>query len=308
LPMNVNIMVIEVQWVCSLLSQVLGLDNDKYVVEVMLGFLLTFFKSESGLSVCISFDQFLADNIHKQLVNFLSLRHFRYYTYLLRIFLETNKREFPEATFVSTECKRITLLIFINKVMSRVYSLIFNTSLPRVLDDMRSYLQPNPENRVGDWVLFMHSTVIWVYGCHESPYLLPIFLTPRIFSLEFIRQRIISETEHFLKLHKASNLKFPFIIGPFIVKTRSCLSQVQEKLKEFGFAQLQGRRYDPHQIISKRILMNKHAPYEHEQVEGFDKLENLEVCVDMEAILQPTQTQQVEATLQQIKYNKLLRN
>jgi hypothetical protein len=299
LPMNVSIMVIEVQWVCSLLSQILGLDNDKHVVEVMLGFLLAFFQSESSLSVCISFDQFIADNIHKQLVNFHSLRHFRYYTYLLKIFLETNKREFPEATFISTECKRITLLIFINKVMSRVYSLIFNTNLPRVLDDMRSYLQPNPENRVGDWVLFMHSTVVWVYGCHESPYLLPIFLTPRVFSLEFIRQRIISETEHFLKLHKASNLKFPFIIGPFIVKTRSCLSQIQAKLKEFGFAQLQGRRYDPHQIISKRRLMNKHAPYEHEHVEGFDKLENLEVCVDMEAILQPTQTQQVEATLQQ---------
>jgi hypothetical protein len=299
LPMSVNVMVIEVQWVCSILSQILGLDNDKYVVEVMLGFLLAFFQSESSQSVCISFDKFIADNIHKQLVNFQSLRHFRYYTYLLKIFLETNKREFPEATFISTECKRITLLIFINKVMSRVYNLIFNTSLPRVLDDMRSYLQPNPENRVGDWVLFMHSTVIWVYGCHESPYLLPIFLTPRVFSLEFIRQRIISETEHFLKLHKASNLKFPFIIGPFIVKTRSCLSQIQEKLKEFGFAQLQGRRYDPHQIISKRRLMNKHAPYEHEHVEGFDKLENLDVCADMEAILQPTQTQQVEATLQQ---------
>ena len=40
--------------------------------------------------------------------------------------------------------------------------------------------------------------------------------------------------------------------------------------------------------------MNKHAPYEHEQVEGFDKMENLEVCVDMEAILQPMQKQQVE--------------
>ena len=45
--------------------------------------------------------------------------------------------------------------------------------------------------------------------------------------------------------------------------------------------------------------MNKQAPYEHEHVEGFDNLENLEVCVDMEAILEPTQTQQVEATLQQ---------
>jgi len=144
----------------------------------MLSFLLTFFKSEPGLSVHINFDQFLADTIHKQLVNFRSLRHFRYYTYLLRIFLETNKREFPEAAFVSIECKRITLLIFINKVMSRVYSLIFNTNLPRVLDDMKRYLQPNLENRVGDWVIFMHSTLIWVYGCHESPSLLPIFLNP----------------------------------------------------------------------------------------------------------------------------------
>jgi hypothetical protein len=116
----------------------------------------------------------------------------------------------------------------------------------------------------------MHSKVIWVYGCHKSPYLLPIFLTPRIFSLEFTRKRIIFEIENFLKFHKASNLKF--LIGPFIVKSRSCLSQFKENIKEFVFAQLQGRRYDPHQIISKRILMNKQAPYEHEQVEGFDKL------------------------------------
>jgi hypothetical protein len=154
---------------------------------------------------------------------------------------------------------------------------------------------------VGDWVLFMHSTVIWVYGCHKSPYLLPIFMNPRIFYLEFIRQRIISETKNFMKLHKASNLKFPFIIGPFVVKSRSCLSQFQEKIKEFGFSQLQGRRYDPHQIISNRRLMKKHAPYEHEHVEGFEKLENLELCVDMETILQPIQTQQVEATLLHVK-------
>jgi hypothetical protein len=44
--------------------------------------------------------------------------------------------------------------------------------------------------------------------------------------------------------------------------------------------------------------MNKHAPYEHEHVEGFDKLANLDVCADMEAILKPYQTQQVEANLQ----------
>jgi hypothetical protein len=127
------------------------------------------------------------------------------------------------------------LLIFINKFMSMVYSLIFNTNLPRVLDDMRSYLQPNLENRVVDWVLFMHSIVIWVYGCHESPYLLPIFLTLGVFSLEFIRKRIISEADHFLKLWKASNLKFPFIIGPFIVKERSFFISDSKKSQRVWF-------------------------------------------------------------------------
>jgi hypothetical protein len=279
-------MIIEVQWACSLLSQILGLDNDKFVVEVMLGFLLTFFMSESHQSVCISFDKFIADNMHQQLVNFNSLRHFRYYTHLLRMFLESNKTEFPETAFISTECKRITMLIFINKIMSRVYSLIFGSDLPRVLEEMKSFLQPNPESRVGDWMLFIQSTVIWVYGYQEGPYLLPVFLTPRIFSLEFIRQRIISETEHFLKAHKASNLKFPFMVGPFVVKNKSCLPQIQAKFNEFGFTQLQGRKYDPHQIISKRRLMSKLGPYEHEHVEGFDKLANLETCTDMEVTLQ----------------------
>jgi hypothetical protein len=40
-------MVIEVQWVYSKMSHILGLDNDKYVVEVMLIFMLSFFQSES---------------------------------------------------------------------------------------------------------------------------------------------------------------------------------------------------------------------------------------------------------------------
>ena len=45
LPTSVSVMIIEVQWACSLLGQILGLDNDKFVVEVMLGFLMIFFMS-----------------------------------------------------------------------------------------------------------------------------------------------------------------------------------------------------------------------------------------------------------------------
>jgi hypothetical protein len=71
-------------------------------------------------------------------------------------------------------------------------------------------------------------------------------------------------------LHRASNIKFPFVIGLFVVKSKSCLSQVKEKLKDFGFSEIQGRKYYPHQIISKRRKMNKNAPYEHENVEGLE--------------------------------------
>jgi hypothetical protein len=151
--------------------------------------------------------------------------------HLLRIFLEINKTDFPEAAFILTECKRITMLIFINNIMSRVYRLIFNTSLPRVLEEMKSSMQPNPENMVGDQVFFMHNIVIWVYGYQEGTYLLHVFLNPRVFFLDFIKQR---ETEHFIKIHKAYNLNFPFITGPFVVKTRSCLPQIQAKLSKFG--------------------------------------------------------------------------
>jgi hypothetical protein len=169
------------------------------------------------------------------MVKFSSLRHFRYYSHLLRMFLGSNKTEFPETTFISSECKSITMLIFMNKIMSRIYSHIFGSDLPRVLEEMKSSLQSSPKNMMGDMILFTQSTVIWVYGCQEGPHILPVFLTVRIFSLEFIRQRVILETEHFLKAHKASNMKFPFMVGPFVVKSMSCLPQIQSKLNEFGF-------------------------------------------------------------------------
>jgi hypothetical protein len=45
LPASISVMIVKVQWACSLLSQILGLDNDKFVVEVMLGFPLVCFLS-----------------------------------------------------------------------------------------------------------------------------------------------------------------------------------------------------------------------------------------------------------------------
>ena len=62
LSYNVSIFKDEVQLVMSMVSQVLGLDNDKHVSKVILGFFLSIGSTdnESNLVRCFNLDEFLA--------------------------------------------------------------------------------------------------------------------------------------------------------------------------------------------------------------------------------------------------------
>ena len=65
-PYNVSIFIDEVQLVMSMVSQVLGLDNDRHASKVILGFLLSIGSTdpESNLVRCFNFDELLAETIH----------------------------------------------------------------------------------------------------------------------------------------------------------------------------------------------------------------------------------------------------
>jgi hypothetical protein len=76
---------------------------------------------------------------------------------------------------------------------------------------------------VGDWYLGEDHTIIRVYVFEQHPYKLPIFLTQRIFSLEYITQRLISNQFHFSQHKQAINFKLPQEVGPFLVKLRTSL-------------------------------------------------------------------------------------
>ena len=108
---------------------------------------------------------------------------------------------------------------FANSIMSEVYKMLFDEELPRVLNEMKSLMQSSPEDRIGDWLLQKDSTVLRIYGFTGHPYKLPSFLTPSIFALEFMRQRLQSEEEHFGAFKKSSNIKFPLKVGTFIFKS-----------------------------------------------------------------------------------------
>ena len=78
--------------------------------------------------------------------------------------------------------------------------------------------------------MYKEFTILRVYGFTREPYRLLAFLTPRIFTLEFMRQRLYAEEEHFGAFKKSSNVKFPLKVGPFIFKNKSALLVIEKLL------------------------------------------------------------------------------
>ena len=91
----------------------------------------------------------------------------------------------------------MTFINFTHKIMSSIWMLIFGSSLPRMMEEMKAYLQKSNE-LVGDWFLYKEFTILRIYGFENEPYRLPLFLTKRIFVQEFLRQRLHVESEMFL--------------------------------------------------------------------------------------------------------------
>lgn len=71
------------------MSQILGLNDDRLVSEVMLGFLVKFSQSEEQIK-CLNFDEFLVEKIHSQLMNFDTEKCFKYQTLLLLLIIHAN--------------------------------------------------------------------------------------------------------------------------------------------------------------------------------------------------------------------------
>ena len=173
-----------------------------------------------------------------------------------------------ELQFLNTICsfdlpKQINMFEFANSIMSEMYKILFDEELPRVLDEMKCLMQSSPEDRIGDWFLRKDSTVLKIYGFTGHPYKLPAFLTPRIFALEFMRQRPQSEEEHFGAFKKSSNIKFPLKVGSFIFKSKGALVFIEKLLESMDFQKEPKINYYPHNVISLRKQANKNKPFDH---------------------------------------------
>ena len=169
---------------------------------------------------------------------------------------------FTKNVNLSKRNSTMTFINFTDKIMSSIYKLIFGTSLPTMIEEMKAYLQ-NSNETVGHWFLYKEFIILRVYGFENEPYRLLVFLTKRIFVLEFLKQRLHVESEIFLKHKKASNMKFKYTIDPFVVNSTVALTVVQSILKSMNFQVDKSFKYDPKHIISQRKLASRLGTYEH---------------------------------------------
>ena len=120
---------------------------------------------------------------------------------------------FTDTINFSEELGGIPFVHFPNKIISMIYTLIFDQELPKVTKMMIIYLQTGSKV-TGDWFLHVENTEIRLYGFIVYPFLLPTFLTDRIFTLEFSRQRIHTEKKNiFLITIKGAILSFIILLA-----------------------------------------------------------------------------------------------
>ena len=97
--------------------------------------------------------------------------------------------------------------------------------------------------------MFEQGTVIRLYVFVPQSYLFPTFVSPRVFSLELIRQKLIVDTEHFSNFKKSNEIRYPWVVEPFIIKNKVALPMIESLLKEMWFLTKNDINYEPYHVI-----------------------------------------------------------
>lgn len=147
----------------------------------------------------------------------------------------------------------ITFFYFNNRIMAAIYNLIFGSTMPTIQDDFKLLLQ-NPVELVGDWFCYQDFTILRFYVFEGEPNKLPMFLTRRIFVLEFLRQILTADNDIFVQHKKALGLKFKWTVEPFVIDSFPTLYKIEAILKSMGFQTDKDVKYDPKRIIDQRKI------------------------------------------------------
>jgi len=163
----------------------------------------------------------LDDNIHEQLIHFTTQGVFRYPFVIIHMFLfqrgdllhiqlqKQDDRGMDQSTIYWTELfkansTKCTSSNFSDLFIHPVLQLINSQTEPRINEEIKKTMHLSYHTKTCDWYLYHNYTEIKVYGSELAPYKLPKYVIMRIFSLEYIRQKIDMDELHFVSAKKKS--------------------------------------------------------------------------------------------------------
>lgn len=161
------------------------------------------------------------------------------------------------------EKEEFTYKQFIELFIHPTINLMSNTPVPRISDEIVKVLQLVDQAITGDWYLYQNYIEIKVYGCELSPYKLLKYLPIKIFSLEYIRQRLNANEVHLVAANKKSQFKLKAQVGPCICNTKATWEEVDRLLKEMNFGLNFTWSYHLMGVISKLMVEKKFTTYHH---------------------------------------------
>jgi len=223
------------------ISMILGKDKDLALDEFVLGDMTSICPFAVKTLTKFNYTQSLANQIHHQLSEFETLMNFRYQSYLVHLLMFTQAFHFLHLrlkfeheignpvsvihckSLIKKKTLNVGFLEYIDQLISKSYHIIHHKIPPRIFLDYKTLLQLSLDKRVGDYYIFENYTKIKVYGSDLRPFLLPIFLTPKIFVLEYIRKILNLDDIHFVSRKYKANFKLKKEVGPFIFNTKSTL-------------------------------------------------------------------------------------
>jgi len=221
----------------DMISYVLGFTTSELVDETVL-VLLSSFSQGKPPAVKYNYAKFIANKIHDQLIRLDRKGVFKYSSYIYHLLMYYQSESFQcpikklnskgerrsvvfwSFVFHQVQHSPYSYYDFIDQFVYPVSCLLMKAPPTRVTYEMHKLLQLSKSYNVGDWYLYQNHTMIRIYGCELCPYMLPRYVPMRLFSLEYYRQLINSDLNHFHSTKKKAQLKFKDHLGPFIMNKK----------------------------------------------------------------------------------------
>jgi hypothetical protein len=146
-------------------------------------------------------------------------------------------------------------------VIIPMHKIFYGCEPPRIPEEVLENIKV-----ITDWFVEENFSYIRVYGCSIPPHALPKFLRDRLVLREVSYQIVKGGIGIELKVAQNKSWPiFPVYVGKFSLLNLGHSKVEDEALEEIKLVDIENRKHDPYQLVSRHLMHYNFKDYEHEQ-------------------------------------------